>query len=391
MALQSGSIGGTLYSPFSDYGNNSDYTSPFQMETGVQSGGIGASTTSHPVLLFEHWVNFRDAGGSVEQEVATNASTSGGRVGDTAANASTTDRKWNPARPWFTNVTYYAGFRKKDSVRVEWYRETGDSGSSISSAGGIYYEGALQDGGTGEADWGTTVIYQNFGWYTVPNAPTSVAVSASTGNSVTLTWVKPTDLGGPSTLTGYRILYKKSTDSTYLSTGQVGSDSTLSYTVTGLESGTTYNFLVAATNSVSDAHNADYSDPAAHTGTNSGTVTQKTAGGLWTGTTWTKPVTRVKVNSSPVAITSSSWSIYTATSTVPSGHGLDAGDLVIIAGTSRSELNGTWTVSGVTSTSISYSISAFAATTVSGITGGTYDGWAVGSLNVYDGTAWEAQ
>lgn len=385
MALQTGSIGGTLYSPFSDYGNNYDYTSPFQMETGVQSGGIGASTTSHPVLLFEHWVNFRDAGGSVEQEVATNASTSEGRVGDSAAAASTTDRKWNPARPWFTNVTYYAGFRKKDSTRVEWYREAGDSGTNIYSGNASYQEG------TAVADWAGTSIYQNFGWYTVPNAPTSAAVSAYTGTSVTLSWVKPTDLGGPTSLTGYRILYKKSTDSVYTSTGQIGSNSTLSYTISGLEASTTYNFLIAATNSVSDAHNADYSDPAAHTGTNSSTVTQKTAGGVWSGTTWVDPTIRVKLNDTAVAISSSTWQNYTATSTVASGHGFSAGDMIIVAGTSNSNLNGTWTVSAVTTTTVSYTVSAFSATLVTGISGGTYDGWALGALNVYDGNSWEAQ
>jgi hypothetical protein len=385
MSAQVATIGGTALSPFSSEGNNYDYVSLFQMETGVQSGGIGASTTSHPVLLNSHYVFFRATGGSVEQQVATNASTSGGRVADTAHTSTSTEVEWDPARPWFTNVNYYGGFRKKNTTTVYWYREAGDSGANITAGNDTYGEGTILSVYDG------TNIYQHFGWWTVPNAPTSATVSSYNGTSVTLSWVKPTDLGGPTSLTGYRILYKKSTDSVYSSTGQVGSNSTLSYTISGLEASTTYNFLIAATNDVSDAHNADYSDPAAHTGTNSSTVTQKTAGGVWSGTTWVDPTIRVKVNASPVAITSSSWVAYTASSVVPSGHGLAAGDMVIISGTSNANLNGTWTVSGTTDTSISYTINAFSPSTTSGITGGTYDGWALGGMSVYDGSAWEAQ
>jgi hypothetical protein len=186
-------------------------------------------------------------------------------------------------------------------------------------------------------------------------------------------------------------LYKKSTDAVYTSTGKIGDDSTLSYTLSGLEASTTYNILIAATNDVSDAHNADYTDPVSHTGTNSSTVTQQTAGGIWTGTAWVDPTIRVKLTASPVAISSSSWVAYNATSVVSSGHGVAIGDLVIISGTSNANLNGTWTVSSTTDTSISYTINAFSAGTTSGITGGTYDAWALGGMSVYDGSAWEAQ
>ena len=77
---------------------------------------------------------------------------------------------------------------------------------------------------------------------TKPKPVASFTKDTITTNSVVLNWTKPQSGG----YHGYRIYYKKSTDTNYPSTPQVtiNDKSTVTYTLTGLEGGTTYNIKI---------------------------------------------------------------------------------------------------------------------------------------------------
>ena len=86
-----------------------------------------------------------------------------------------------------------------------------------------------------------------------PDAPTGLSATAgTTAGTIELTWTAPNANG--SAITGYKFTYCKYNNGwhgwTQLS--PTGSTST-SFTVTGLETGETYRFRVAATNSVGDS------------------------------------------------------------------------------------------------------------------------------------------
>jgi len=78
---------------------------------------------------------------------------------------------------------------------------------------------------------------------TVPGAPTSLSASQIGATSITLNWVAPTNTGG-SPITGYKVEYKRSNVNTYT----VATASASPYQISGLTSGSAYNFRVSATN-----------------------------------------------------------------------------------------------------------------------------------------------
>lgn len=81
---------------------------------------------------------------------------------------------------------------------------------------------------------------------TVPDAP--VAFIATPGvEKVTLSWVVPPKITGTKLL-GYTLSYRTSTTSTYIVLPEIAAD-TLTTTVTGLEIGTSYRFVLVANNS----------------------------------------------------------------------------------------------------------------------------------------------
>ena len=117
-----------------------------------------------------------------------------------------------------------------------------------------------------------------------PAAPTALTTTASTLNSVTLSWTAPTPPSGCS-ITKYGV---------YQSTVLVSSPTTNSYTVTGLTPNTRYSFSVTAADSagtsaqstvLSATTSADTTPPAAPTGA---TATAPSAGQVqlkWTAAT----------------------------------------------------------------------------------------------------------
>jgi len=81
-----------------------------------------------------------------------------------------------------------------------------------------------------------------------PNAPTSLTATAVSPTQINLSWTAPTYNGGPS-ITGYKIEEKVGTGSYSVIVSSTG-NTNISYSRTGLTTGTTYTYKVSAINSV---------------------------------------------------------------------------------------------------------------------------------------------
>jgi hypothetical protein len=286
VTLQIGGTGTTTsFTFFTSEAAGRDMTSPIPTRstaTAPQSGAFisDSFTTLRPIRFTSFTQYFTStSAGSVDLQISTNVNGSGGyqSAALTAVNAKTV----TPNYATFHDTALWFGFEKNDGSTVRGYR---DNVAPIR---------IFSNGEPFPLDAG--IMRANLTYQTVPNAPTSVLVSSKTNRSITLSWTKPTDLGGPTTLTGYRILYKESSSSTWLTSGKFGSDTTTSGTISNLEPDTEYNFAVAATNSVTDSHNATYTSVASHTGTNSDQVTATTDGEVkvWTGSEFSPAVAKV--------------------------------------------------------------------------------------------------
>jgi hypothetical protein len=253
----------------------------------------GAFTTQRPIRFTSLRLYFTSNSiGSVDLQISTARSGSGGYQSGalTATNQVTVTPNYSS---FHDTPLWYGLFKNARAVSTRGYRAN-------TTADSIFYE---------NADLGINgPLRARYVYHTVPNAPTSFTSTSKTSTSVSLSWVKPTDMGGPTSLTGYRILYKTSASSTWTATGDFGDDNTTTYTVSGLVPNTTYNFLVAATNSVTDARNTAYTDPAEYTGTNSSQLNVTTNGdtkiwnnsafvsavaNLWNGSTFVPGITRI--------------------------------------------------------------------------------------------------
>jgi hypothetical protein len=117
---------------------------------------------------------------------------------------------------------------------------------------------ATNSGGSGTAS--STVTASTDAAGAAPGAPTNLAASTATSSTMTLTWSAPASGG---TVSGYSAYFKLHSGSTWsLATAGLAASAT-SYKVTGLASGTSYDFYVAA-------------NSAGNGSTASGTVTQST-------------------------------------------------------------------------------------------------------------------
>ena len=184
--------------------------------------------------------------------------------------------------------TRYYGFQKQNAANMRFSTHTSTNND------------IWRDGTVSLADrrlTGTILIHS------VPNEPTSVALSSRTANSITLSWTAPTDTGS-GTILGYRILAKPNSlanvnanwgVSVVVGQSELGNSgsSTTSANITGvyysantttlpIYSGTSYDFMVSALNSVTDGLTADYSLTTGHVGTRSALFTSNTLGGIYT-------------------------------------------------------------------------------------------------------------
>jgi hypothetical protein len=278
MSLQTRTYGATNFTYFNS-NNGANITSPLGLDTtgSNESGAIGS--TLRPIRIRSLQITFSNSTGITRYKLSSGNDTSD--LWSSTDVDTTTSTTISPTRtanyPAFTSSTLFYGHRKRDTGTTRVQR--GDVASQM-FANGSALNGPIR----------ATVV-----WETAPNAPTGLSVSSLTSTSATITWTKPTDLGGLTVLTGYRILYKESTSSTWISTGKVGSDTTTSRTITGLDPSTEYNFLVAATNAVTDSINSSYTSASAHTGTNGTEITATTLTGIrvWNGSSFIVGATKV--------------------------------------------------------------------------------------------------
>ncbi|WP_035055792.1 carbohydrate-binding module family 20 domain-containing protein [Andreprevotia chitinilytica] len=145
---------------------------------------------------------------------------------------------------------------------------------------------------------------------TVPTVPGTPVVSATTTNTVSLSWTASTDNVG---VTGYKVFR----DST-----QIGTSSTNSYTDTGLTASTIYSYTVEAydaannTSAASGAVSAttqapDTTPPSVPTGVTVGTVTSSSVVLSWTASTDNVGVTGYKILRNGTQIGTSTGTSYT--------------------------------------------------------------------------------
>lgn len=140
-------------------------------------------------------------------------------------------------------------------------------------------------------------------YQTIPSKPQSISASNVSQNTFTLNWTAPADDGvqSPSAysaanIRGYRIAYKANSATAWsVYTANTGS-SALTASITGLTSGTKYDFEVSALNAVTQSHNASYASISAIVGEKSNTLTLTTltsAPKVWNGSAWTATTLKV--------------------------------------------------------------------------------------------------
>jgi hypothetical protein len=103
-----------------------------------------------------------------------------------------------------------------------------------------YYARLRTRNAVGWSDWSPTATARTLA--TAPSVPRSFAAPSKGITSVSLSWVAPSDSGGPA-VAKYWVEYKLATSSTWLSGGETTG---LSRTVSGLSGGRAYNFRVRA-------------------------------------------------------------------------------------------------------------------------------------------------
>jgi hypothetical protein len=144
---------------------------------------------------------------------------------------------------------------------------------------------ATNSGGSGAAS--STVTASTGAPTAAPGAPTNLAASEATSSTMELTWGAP---GSGGTVSGYSAYFKLHSGSTWsLATAGLAASAT-SYTVTGLASGTSYDFYVAAnsagsgstSSSTVTASTTTIAGPNAVTALAAGTVTNFTVPLSWT-------------------------------------------------------------------------------------------------------------
>ena len=200
-------------------------------------------------------------------------------------------------------TTYYYGFDAATGTGTTLVFARGSDG-----AGSTWRDGSLDF----DSRISGEVVHRSIP--SAPGTPTATNISAST---LTLNWTIPSDDGiqasgsSAANIKGYRINYKKNSESAWqVLVGNTGSNTT-SYSVTGLEPNTSYNFQVAALNQVTDAwSDGVYSSITSPVGVRSSTLTVSTLGGIfnvyvgggnfsdgivkvWNGSTFANAVTKV--------------------------------------------------------------------------------------------------
>lgn len=166
--------------------------------------------------------------------------------------------------------------------------------------------------------WSNSQQYLSLEYYGLPNAPSQIGATATGTTSVNVTFSQVAASGVATAADGYKLQFKKSTDATWTDYTSVSGYPLTGIDVTGLESGTLYNFRVAGydttiSNTVSNATGPWSSSASATTESGAPPI----AAPVWSGS----------FNSGQVGVS------YVADSVQASGHDSNNyGDIYIVSG-----------------------------------------------------------
>jgi hypothetical protein len=186
--------------------------------------------------------------------------------------------------------SYFAGGWASSSLASKRNTATG----SFSS-----YTGNGQSGTVGTT-YNPGNLYFQILYYYLPDAPGTPTVTSKTPNSATISWTAPADDGG-TPVTAYKVQYNDGSGWVTFQEGTYGT-TTLSATITGLRSGQSYTFRVAAKNGVVPGYgfNGTNSEAGSYTDSSGAWVydgyssspfsaastSTKLPGGVWDGSAW---------------------------------------------------------------------------------------------------------
>jgi Fibronectin type III domain len=398
VTAQTVTFGSGSTNSFSALGAGTDYVSNWTISDDVTTneapltGSLGASDRIVDLtsLKLYWWADANPTTTDIQFQIAlANSGANGYQSANTNANGADTTVA-TELRRTRTSTVYY-GFQKQDTGNVRF--------STYTSSGNYVYV----DGST--STYPNRRLRGQITVESVPNSPTSLTSSSVNAVAVTLTWTIPTDLGTAAGINGYRVLQKPNalantnanwsvaTVSGQASLGDTGSSANTA-TVTGLKPGTSYDFMVAALNSVTDSLLTDntqsYSNTIAHTGTLSSVYTVRTTGGVYDGTNWVTPIPTVYLDF-PLAsgttytansITSSVVITYPVGNTVPFSSGQVA---TITTGVSNIDTANVSITTNTTARTISYNKSV---SNGSGSITGNVTAWVNANVQVYNGSTW---
>lgn len=294
----------------------SDFT-PGTAGTYISGGfdSLGNAYTSRPIMVYD--VSVR-VGGSYDgytnnaqsltpimssQSDGTPSYGSGGSVSPTSGTVTASSNS-SFANRAFAGTKYYYGFNQGGSGTVIVFARGGSSGT-------IWRNGATA--------YSNSRISGSVSWSSIPSAPQSVSVNVASisPTSAQITWTAPADDGGSATsILGYRINYRKGSSGLWsvYGSGNTGTTAT-SIVLTDLDPSQYYEVQVAATSTVTDLHNSDYSVITAHVGERSSTVSFTTLADhqikVWDGTEFRKAYIKVWDGAAFKTVANASVSVWT--------------------------------------------------------------------------------
>jgi hypothetical protein len=294
-------IGDVGYAYYSSANGDNDWTSQWDTpETYLSGGYTGAGSNVASVVRAARVTNLQlRLGGTYTVtgnadgflEISTDAAGNGTNFGSQIGITGTTQTysTGTISHNIDTASNYFYGFDCVPGTgsNFVWAR-SGDG------TGATYRDGTQSHSGSMSG----LLVYQ-----TIPSKPQSISASNVLQTTFTLNWTAPADDGvqdpsgySAANIRGYRIAYKANSATAWsVYTANTGS-SALTRSITGLSTGTKYDFQVSALNAVTESHNASYSSIGAIVGERSNILTVTTltsAPKVWNGSAWTTSTLKV--------------------------------------------------------------------------------------------------
>lgn len=239
---------------------------------------------------------------------------------------------------------------------------------------------------TRPADFTNQAIMGTVTYIYAPSAPNTPSLSGVSTSSISISYGSLTGDNGGSAVTSYRVEYKPASSSTW---ELVATTASTSLTVSGLQSGTSYNFRVAAINAATTV----FGNWSAYSGTL--TASTEASAPVWTDNTLAGFSFNIPYSDSVSAINADFYAV--SAGSLPSGISLSASGIVSGTPTAAQE-NYSFTISAYNSSN-GLSVSQSFSGTVGGsdqpikvYVGTSYpgnlNGWINGTVRVFDGTDW---